>query len=896
MTHLESASSVLDPRSTRRRATWAALGAGILVVSIVAISGGARDRVEARRGAPERATVAGPTIARLPLAFVENQGQWETPARFVAREGAMTAGLEGDSIAIRFERRAAEDRVEGVSVRLAFEGASPRARLRGEDCMPGAFNFFQGNDPAAWRSGVPAYASVLYEDLYEGIDLRVRELEGRLEYDLLLDPGADLERVVVRCEGIDGLDLDSDGSLAMRTAVGEIRQAVPTTWHALSGGERRPVECRYRKIDETRYGFEGKDLDPALALVIDPGLEWATFLGGSLPDRAWVLAQDGAGLVTVAGATRSTDFPWTPGAYDTTYNGGAPRGDVFVARFDPGQTGSAQLLWCTYLGGSGDEWPFHVVQDAAGVVTLTGQTNSANFPVTPGAFDTTVNGAYDGFVARLDPGIAGSAQLVWSTYLGGSFNEQANGLALDASGAVTVTGWTLSASFPTTPGTAYQPTYAGGGGQLGDAFVTRLDPAQVGANQLLYSTFLGGSGDDAGYQVGLSPSGEAILAGATTSANFPATLGAFDTTYNGGGSPGDAFVARLNPSLPPSNQLVWSTFLGGSGLEDPEGVFVDGSGAVTLAGWTGSIDLPTSAGAFDATFNGGCGIPGFGATDAFVARLDPSGSALLYGTYLGGTCDEGVNGAAVDSAGVITVVGSVGSLNFPTTAGAYATAFNGGVYDAFVARLDPSRTGTSQLLYSTFLGGANGNDFADFSPVLDGTGAVTVPGFTDAFNFPVTPGAFSSTYSGAGDAFVARLSMLPTGVEKFGASTPGCAGPVAIGVASIPQVGNAGFAITCTGAPASAPGLLGVTAGALPSPLVIFGVAVWIDLTALPVLLPVSSSALGATQVALPIPPSPALAGAQAFAQFFWVGPSAPAPCPTTGTSASNALKVTIQP
>ncbi|MCI0585842.1 MAG: hypothetical protein L0323_03260 [Planctomycetes bacterium] len=780
----------------------------------------------------------------------------------------MTARIERDALTLQLARPSGEDRIEGVVVRLDFEGALETVSLEGEGEQPGIYSFFLGKDPSKWRTDVPAYTSVLYRGLQEGVDLRVREQEGRLEYDLILAPGADLGRIVVRCDGTEGIEIEPDGSLAMKTALGPIRHSPPVTWQVLAGGERMPIEARFRQLGSDRFGFEVPGRDPSLALVIDPGLLYSTFLGGTFGgyDYPYALALDASGAATVAGLTYSGDFPATPGAYDTSFN------DAFVTRLSPS---GGSLLFSTFLGGAGQDYPNALAVDASGATTLAGSTASANFPTTAGAYDTTFAGPRDAFVARLSPS---GGSLLYSTFLGGTGETDAYALALDSSGSASVAGTTFSIGFPTAAG-AYDTSANG----YYDAFVSRLSPS---GGSLLYSTFLGGANLDTPYALALDASGAVTVAGRSFSSNFPTTAGAYDTSYNGGPIlRSDPFVSRLSPS---GGSLLYSTLLGGTENDAALALALDGSGAATLTGVTESSDYPTTVGAFDTSF-GGLG-------DSFVTRLSPSGGSLLFSTFLGGTAeDDYARALALDGSGSATVVGSTDSPDFPTTAGAYDTSYDGGgsLYpsDAFVTRLSPSG---GSLRYSTFLGGTSDSDYAS-ALALDASGAATVAGYTASSDFPTTGGAYDTTFDtvpGSIDAFVTRLDLMPAGATPFGTSTPGCSGPLAIGVTSIPQVGNASFAITCTNAPASAFGFFGVSSAGLAAPLVFNGLAVWIDPFA-PLFfeIVVPSDAVGAATVPIPIPANPGLAGFQAFFQFAWFDACAPG-----GFSASNALAVVVQP
>ncbi|HEX5054534.1 MAG TPA: hypothetical protein VFZ65_22340 [Planctomycetota bacterium] len=811
-------------------------------------------------------------LSGLPIAFVPNLGQWEGAASYVTRVGPMTVFLEERGWTFTLvekakmaetKQRANEDAsARGVAVRMKFVGAAV-PRLVAEDRLPGCHNYFLGNDPSRWRSNVPLYGAVRYRDVHPGIDVRARVHDGRFEYDLLLQADADLEPVEIAAEGIERMHLDKEGSLVMDTQLGPVRMPVPLSWEEGPSGERSLVACHYVLRGEQRFGFEVTGRRPGWALVVDPGILWSTFLGGMDRDQPNALALDAQGAVTVAGETQSTDFPTTPGAFDPSLN--SPH-DAFVTRLSP--TGST-LFYSTFLGGTGDDIAYALAVDTLGRSTIAGVTSSLDFPTTPVAFSTALSGGGDAFVTRLSP--TGSS-LVYSTYIGGTLGDKALAIAEDAQGTATVVGQTDSNNFPITPG-AFDTSHNG----FEDAFVTRLTP--TGSN-LIYSTYLGGTDTDVARAVALDAQGAATVSGDTASTGFPTSPGVFDTTYNGGAR--DAFVTRLSPT---GSSLIYSTFLGGTGHDEARAIALDAQGTATVSGFTVSGNFPTTPGAFDTSHNGG-----INQSDAFVTRISSTGASLVYSTFLGGANDEMGLALAVDTLGAATVVGWTGSTNFPTTSGAVDTTQNGG-RDAFITRLSP--TGAS-LEYSTFLGRAYSD--GAYAIALDAQGAATVAGQTDAANFPITPGAFDTSFNGIFDAYITRLDMLPTGVVAFGNSSPGCTGPLAISVTSMPQVGNANFALTCGNAAPNTVGLIAFASAGLPAPLSVLGVDVWIDPTALLVTATVFSNPIGASEVPLPIPPNPTVAGVRLFTQFLWLGPNAPPPCPPLGFSASYALDFTIQP
>jgi hypothetical protein len=389
------------------------------------------------------------------------------------------------------------------------------------------------------------------------------------------------------------------------------------------------------------------------------------------------------------------------------------------------------LIYSTYLGGSANDEGNGIAVDALGHAYVTGSTGSTDFPTTSGASQTALSGGRDAFVTKLDP--TGSA-LVYSTYLGGSGNDGGSGIAVDTLGHAYVTGFTTSTNFPTTP-RAFQ--LASGGG-FADAFVTQLDPT---GSALVYSTYLGGSGDDEGNGIAVDALGHAYVTGVAASTNFPTTLRAFQAA-NGGGA--DAFVTQLDPT---GSALVYSTYLGGSGNDGGSGIAVDSFGHAYVTGSTRSTGFPTTPGGFQTMFSG--------AADAFVTKLDPTGSALLYSTYLGESDEDAGLGIAVDALGHAYVTGSTGSTGFPTTPGAFQPASGGGALDAFVTKLDP--TG-SALVYSTYLG--ESDEDAGFGIAVDALGHAYVTGFTASTDFPTTPG-FQTANGGGRDAFVTKLD--PTG-------------------------------------------------------------------------------------------------------------------------------------
>jgi hypothetical protein len=408
------------------------------------------------------------------------------------------------------------------------------------------------------------------------------------------------------------------------------------------------------------------------------------------------------------------------------------------------------LLYSTYLGGSGWEWGDGIAVDTAGDTYITGFTNAGNFPTTPGAIDTTFNGAfmgaYDVFVSKLN---ASGTALVYSTYLGGSDEDWGNAIAVDAAGNAYITGYTQSTNFPTTPG-AYNTAFNSFSNVTSDVFVSKLNPS---GTALVYSTFLGGLDNDIGYGIAVDTAGNAYITGMTASTNFPTSLGAFDTSFSAGIYGNEAFVSKLNPS---GTVLVYSTYLGGSGWNTGNGIIVDTTGNAYIIGLTIAPNFPITPSAYDTTFNS--------SYDVFVSELNPSGAALVYSTYLGGSGIDIGQSIAVDTGGFAYITGYTASTDFPVSARAWIGPHLHGsstYYDVFVSKLNPNATGVTSLVYSTYLGGLGGD--CGYSIAVDDDGSAYVTGFTGSPDFPTTTDALQTGLTGLSycDAFVSKLH--PTG-------------------------------------------------------------------------------------------------------------------------------------
>jgi hypothetical protein len=630
-------------------------------------------------------------------------------------------------------------RVIETVVRMKLVGANPAPRVAGLEELPGKANYFITNDPAKWRTNVPTYAKVEYKHLYPGIDLVYHGNQQQLEYDFVVGPGADPKQIVLGFQGADKLEVDAQGDLLLYTAAGAIRQRKPVIYQEVDGA-RRDIAGGYVLKGVHRVGVQVAAYDVRRPLVIDPVVVYATYLAGSMtnPTFGQAIAIDTSGNAYVTGFTTSINFPTTSGAIQTTFPGG--QDDAFVTKLNPAGSG---LVYSTYLGGSdgGTSNGTGIVVDSAGYAYVTGDTTSQNFPTTPGAFQATFFGTV--FAAKLNPagsalvystylgggldgasgiavdaagnayvtGSTGSSNFpttagafqpsyggtgdafvmklnstgstpVYSTYLGGSANDTATAIAVDAAGNAYVTGNTNSADFPTTAG-AFQTTAAPcvvPPQFCGNTFVTKVNPTGSG---LVYSTYLHGSasGNSPGFSnsagIAVDAAGNAYVSGETAFSDFPTTAGAFQTLLAGRR---DAFVTRLNST---GAGLVYSTYLGGTNDDRGLAIAVDAAGNAYVTGSTSSADFPTTPGALQLGSPTGSGT--------FVTRLNPTGSGLIYSSFLDG-CSNCANdiglGIAVDASANPNayVTGWTDASNFPTTTGAFETNFAGST-NAFVVKI-----------------------------------------------------------------------------------------------------------------------------------------------------------------------------------------------------------------
>jgi len=705
---------------------------------------------------------------RMPMAFEANVGQTDPTVQYIARgngyslfvtdsETVMSLSWYDDgnsTFKARGNGSSKGPRASGTDVlRLSLTGASRGISFEAQNPLPGASNYFIGKDRGQWKTRIRQYSQVVAHDVYPGVDMVYYGKQGQLEYDFHVKPGADPKVIRVRHAGADSATVDDQGNLHLAIDTRGVRFKPPTVYQE-NGGVTTIVSGNYVTTGKNEIGFEVGDYDKTQTLIIDPSLDYSTYLGGAglpglgLGDFGAGIAVDTNGNAYVVGYTTSTNFPTITGAYQSSMG---TYGDVFITKMNADGTA---LVYSTYLGGNGDDRGCAVVLDASNDAYVTGQTHSTNFPTaSPGGtpYQTIFGGSGIGdtnaFVTELDP--TGST-LLYSTYLGGSNNDTGTGIALDTVGNIYISGSTDSTNFPVA--SAYQTALAG----VTNAFIAKLNPGGNGGGDLLYSTYLGGSGADMANGIALDTNGNAYVTGSTTSAtSFPTTGGIFQTALAG---VTNAFVAKINPSVSGAGSLVYSTYLGGGASDAGNGIALDSAGDAYITGSASSTNFPTTSGAYQTAMSNVN-------TTAFLTVLNPTGTDLVYSTYLGGNYYDEAAGIAVDTNGTAYLTGQTYSGTFPTTAGAYQSVNNAymqnALDNAFITMLYPGGNGASDLVYSSYLGGSYGDHGSAIA--LGSSGAVYLTGLSGSGDFPLqpvaTPGAFQSTNGNItyGNAFVASF-------------------------------------------------------------------------------------------------------------------------------------------
>jgi hypothetical protein len=676
------------------------------------------------------------------LAFEPNRGQSDKQVRFIGRAPNYTAFFTANEVLLT-------PHPQGDVVRMKLAAANPSPVITPQGVLPGEISYVPASGATPALSHIPTYNTVRYSDVYPGIDVIYYGNQGQLEYDFVVRPGADPKRIRLAFEGAKSIAIDADGALRMQGATGEIRQSRPYVYQETERG-RQKIAAQWVRVGAHRFGVHVGAYDRTRPLIIDPLVLYASYLGGSSNDGANGIALDRSGNAYIAGVTTSPDFPGPRNSASTA---------AFVSKLDP----NGRLLYTTYLLETDERGATGIAVDTAGNAYVTGRTSMWR--------ESAWN---DVFVAKLDATGSNAAPSGYFFTFGGAEIDWGNRIAVDAAGNAYLVGMT-SGNFPTTAGAAQSAP----GGEK-DAFVAKVNSAGTG---LVYATLLGGSGSDSATGVVVDDAGNAYVTGNTQSIDFPVTANAYQREHRGCYTSSGftmcastTFVAKLSPD---GAALGYSTYLGGTGIDQASaaaGIAIDPTGHAYVTGSTTASNFPTTTGVVQPEagerlcFYEVC-------TDVFVAKLNASGSALVYSTYVFGEAQDDAAAIAVDQGGNAYVVGSSVSRYLP-------------LVDAFQPQAPASRNGfvvklngdATKLLYASYLGAAAGPGSSNGSSGVSGVaidpfGNAWVAGQTSATDLPVTAGAMQANWGGCSDTIYGCTDGF---VVKIAAAGPGVTTPVTV--------------------------------------------------------------------------------------------------------------------
>jgi hypothetical protein len=603
---------------------------------------------------------------------------------------------------------------------MVFLNASQSPKVIAEQQQGNYNNYYLARCPNGITTH--SYNKLTYKNIYPNIDLVLSAKAAGMEYSFVVYPGGDVNDIKIQWNGVDSIRR-LDGGIRYANELGYLWEGGLRSY--AGNGE---VNCT-EKIQDNLVSFKVKGYDKSQVLVIDPTLAWSTYYGGSNGETSYGVSLDKQNNIFITGYTSSSSGIATTGAYQTSLNGNS---DVFIAKF----SSKDSLLWASYYGGNSNDLAYGISVDKKGNACITGYTNSSSGIATSGAHQTSIASSQDAFLAKF----SGSGSLSWATYYGGSDYEYGNAIATDTASNIFITGITHSSSNIASSG-AYQTSNGG----LSDAYLAKFSPS----GSMLWGTFFGGSGEEEGVAVATNDSGDVYLCGSAFSTTKIATSGAYETSNQGNE---DAFLAKFSSS----GNLIWSTYFGGPSEDRGQGMATDHSGNPVIVGYTESTSGIASSGAYQAGNNGGA--------DAFIARFTSSGS-FSWSTYLGGNSTDVGSSVSADALGNVLVAGYTYSTRGIASPGAYHKSKTGSP-DAFFSIFHAD----GSMDWSTYFGGGSYNYGQGI--VNDSIGNTYITGFTYSSSGIATSGAYKSTYSGNGDAFIAKFRYLKVDAGVTGFLSP----------------------------------------------------------------------------------------------------------------------------
>jgi hypothetical protein len=666
-----------------------------------------------------------------PVRFEQHPGQ-KSAVQWSAQGLGYSLAFTADATMFRLGERTLALRLLGADPHAAFEATAPYS-------VP--TQYFT----AAYSGPVQSYRRLRRHQVYPGVDVVFYGTGENLEYDFEVAAGADASRIRLRFDGADRLRMTPRGDLLVDLDTQTVTQHLPVVYQAAADGKRTAVHAEYQIEANRDVTLRLDRYDTSAPLVIDPVITFAAYLPGSKNTVGVAIGHDAQGFIYVAGNTSSADFIGTPNAFFGVLRGTQ---NTWLMKLNPFATSGDQVIvYSTYFGGGlVDSLKDMVVDGSTGLVYLTGSTTSTDLQVTSGAFQATLKGTTNGFVAVFDTTQSGSASLLYATYLGGSGIDVPYGIAT-RNGKAYITGSTTSADFPVANATL--PSSQGGT----DMFITELDPRQSGAASMVASGYFGGAGLDYGTSVAVDAAGFVYVAGVTYSFNLPITAAPYQATAIAGG---EAFLVKFALEMP---LIIYSTYLGGSGTDGAKKVLIDPAGRVAIAGYTSSANFPITQNAYQSRLGGPNATPDTTPTNAFLSILDltlPPAQSLVYSTFFGGSVDEVPYSLRLDAKGTYYLGGFTLSPDLPVSQNTINPSSAKGGFDGFIALINPAAPPLNALQYSSYVTGP-GSQIV-YGVDFDASGTVYSTGFSTG---NIYPAGYQTHTAGPGIAEVFIYGFKP---------------------------------------------------------------------------------------------------------------------------------------
>ncbi len=642
---------------------------------------------------------------QFPLYFIQNKGQINKEALFYIKTSNYTLWVTEKKLIFDIIKRANSQNsnkvIRDIST-IEFIDINKDVEIKAFELQKLRVSYFRGKDKSEWFENIPTYKYVVYKNIYPNIDLKIYGKGVGIEYDWIINKGGDPKKIKFQYQGIKNSFINKRGDIEINT-----RNSIKLVHKKPYSYQNDNKIQSYFQEENNIFSFNTGNYDKRKSLIIDPVIVYSSFIGGDHDDEANSVAVDKNGIAYITGNTYSDNFPNQNGYKETT-----GQKDVFITKIDTSKTGKNSIVYSSFIGGEHDDEAKAIAVDENGIACITGSTYSNNFPNQNGYKETT--NQRDIFITKIDTKQTGKNSILYSAFIGGEHDDEAKGIDIDKNGFIYITGYTFSKKdFP------FKNSINNYSGSA-DAFITKIDTSKTGKNSIVYSTFIGGEHDDKANAIAVDKNGIAYITGSTYSDNFPNQNGYKKTTKQR-----DTFITKINTSKTGKNSILYSAFIGGDHDDEANSIAVDKAGIAYITGSTYSNNFPNQNGYKETTNQ----------RDIFITQVDTKQTgknSILYSAFIGGKHDDEAKGIDIDKNGFIYITGyTFSKKDFPVK-----NPINNysGSADAFITKIDTSKTGKNSIVYSTFIGGDH-DDKAN-AIAVDKNGVAYITGNTYSDNFP----------------------------------------------------------------------------------------------------------------------------------------------------------------